>query len=279
MAWSIQGQPLCSRGGQTKVHSRRLPRCTPFVASLLVAATAGCAVDDRTLLAANASGGTSSNSGAGSSGLGNGFAAAPAQIDLPVCSYSTSTKVEPGCETLVSNAGFSADTSGWAEEPLSITIGWDEGDATGSDSSGSIAVINSMHGRKDGIAASGGTQCLAAVPGKIYDMAADVLIPDGQGSGYVPDDKKMELGEAPYVGRAGLSILFWPNDECSNTEQSLLPSFQTDLVEDVDAWSRVEGAAQAPDGAASMSVRVLTVKPFQEYNFKALFDNVLLRER
>jgi hypothetical protein len=271
MAWSIEGQPVCSRSELTKV-------CCPLAVALLVAVTAGCAVDDRTLLAANASGGSSS-SGGGSAGLGNGFSAGPTQIDLPVCSYSSTTDIEPECETLVRNAGFGADTSGWNEEPLSITIGWDAGDATGSDGSGSIAVINSMHGRKDGIAASGGTQCLPAVPGKIYDMAADVLIPDGQGLGYVPDDKKMELGEAPYVGRAGLSILFWPNDECSITDQSLLPSFQTNLVEDVDAWWRVEGAAQAPDGAVSMSVRVLTVKPFQEYNFKALFDNILLRER
>lgn len=211
--------------------------------------------------------------GSSGGGLGNGYSAGPSEIDLPDCSYSG--EVKPGCETMVKNAGFEADTTGWEEEPLSITIGWEQRDASGSDESGSIVVINSMFGKDsgvaEGIAASGGAQCLPAIPGSTYDMAADIFIPEGQGKGF-------EEGTV-YVGRAGLSILFWPNESCANTDRSLVPSYQTELVEEAAVWSRVEGAAEAPDNALSMSVRVLTVKPFEEYNFKALFDNVLLRER
>lgn len=240
--------------------------------SVVVLASLGCAVDDRTLLADNGTSGSGSGGSAGKAGsagsTGSNFAGVPGSVDLPVCSYSD--EVEPGCETMIANAGFGADTDGWKEEPLDIVIGWDEEDATGSEASGSIAVVNAVLGRADGISASGAAQCLPATPGTIYDMAADVFVPTGQGQGYE---------EKTYLGRAGLSILFWPNENCARTEQSLVPSFQTNLVELPDAWSRVEGSAKAPDLAKSMSVRVLTVKDFRQYTFKALFDNILVQER
>jgi hypothetical protein len=101
-------------------------------------------------------------------------------------------------------------------------------------------------------------------------MAGDLFIPEGQGDG-MP-------GGGPYVGEAGLSILFWPNTNCSDVEPTH-GSFQTDLVQKVGVWTHVEGGAIAPDAAKAMSLRVLTIKPFKQFKFQALFDNVLLRQR
>jgi hypothetical protein len=187
---------------------------------------------------------------------------------LPVCSYSRDATA-PGCDTIVSNAGFSKDARGWQAEPLAITVGWQQADADGSPDSGSISVLNSMHGTVDGIAPGAGMQCLAASAGEIFDMAGDIYVPDGQGDG---------LPGGPYVGKAGLSILFWPTENCADNLPSKGNS-QTELVQEVGAWTHVQGSAIAPDGTLSMSVRVLTVKPFKEFNFNALFDNVLLQRR
>lgn len=256
-----------------RLRDEQRPRVRAWAASsvaavcyaLLGATAQGCALDDRTLQPVSGSGaGADSGNGGAPVGLEE-----PPAVELPVCTYARN-QVEPGCETMVSNAGFETNIDGWLAEPLAITVGWDRSDATGDEASGSIAVVNSMHGRNDGFAPGGGRQCLPAEPGTVYDMAGDVFIPDGQGAGF---------GEGPFIGRAGLSILFWPNADCSNKDRSLNPSYQTNLVEGVEAWTRVSGSAVAPDGAASMSMRVLTIKPFYEYSFKALFDNVLLRKR
>jgi hypothetical protein len=212
--------------------------------------SAGCSLDTRTLGGAEL-GGTSGSSGSGAAGSGSQAGSRPS-IDLPVCSYSEAN-VEPGCESIVSNAGFAETIDPWAVEPLAIAAFWDEGDADGSADSGSISVINSMHGVNVGLASGGVLQCLPASPGQVFGMAGDVYIPEGQGEGL------------PAV-----------SENCSQTSPTSA-SFQTNLVQDTGTWTHVEGSAVAPDSAKSMSVRVLTVKSFKQFKFKAIFDNVLLQ--
>lgn len=248
-----------------------------MLCGLVLCCTAvGCALDTRTLTeevagsSMGGSGGSGSTAG-GSSSLPDD----PPDVELPKCSYAGEGPVEPGCETLVDNPGFgkSIQTDGWEAEPLKVEIQWNAMDAMGNEDSGSIAVINTLYGMSEGITpGGGGLQCLPATPGTIYDMAADIYIPPGQGAGSSKD-------EGPYVGVAGLSILFWPNDNCSLADRSLAPSYRSDLVETPDTWTRVEGDAVAPDNARSMAVRVRTVKPFQELSFTALFDNVFVQPR
>jgi len=242
----------------------------PLVCALTLAAcVTGCALDTRKLHEAEMNGagggaGGSSNTSSGS----HGGPKAPPPIDLPVCSYSDG--VMAGCESIVPNAGFRHGIEGWQAEPLAISVDWDARDADGSKDSGSISVTNSMDGKTDGLAPGGGMQCLPAAAGDIFDMAGDVYIPDGQSDG--------AAGAPSYIGEAGLSILFWPTSDCSETSPTKA-NFQTKLVEDPGSWTHVQGAALAPDSTAAMSVRVLTIKPFKQVIFRALFDNLLLKKR
>lgn len=228
----------------------------------------GCALDTRTLEAAAGSGNSAGS--AGNSSISGGNSKPPEPIELPVCAYGAGASVPAGCETIAENAGFTKDVEGWNPEAYSIKIGWEVSDAAAEPDSGSIAVTNTMFGTVDGLAPGAGTQCIPVTPGAVYDMAGDLYIPDGQGEG-MP-------GGGPYVGEAGLSILFWPNADCSDIEPTQ-GNFQTDLISRVGTWVHVEGAAVAPDAAKAMSLRVLTVKPFKQFKFQALFDNVLLRQR
>ncbi len=234
----------------------------------------GCGLDDRTLNGVD----SARLPGYGDGGAGDTISTAgasgthaPAPIDLPVCSYSDA-KVAPGCETLAANAGFSKDTDSWQQEPYSIKIEWDAGDAGGTSTSGSILVTNSLNNQYvNGLAPGGGTQCLSVVPNATYAMAGDVFIPEGQGAGL--------SGDGPYVGQAGLSILFWKGEGCQYETMPTLGRLQSNLVDEAGAWKHVEGSGVAPEGIGSMSIRLLTVKSYKEAQFQARFDNVLLQKR
>lgn len=242
------------------------------LAVLLIGALAtGCALDDRTLGEADSGHLDTGDGGAGDTGGGPATSGThqPEPIDLPICSYSDGA-VAPGCETLAANAGFSKDTAGWEQEPYSIKLEWDAGDAGGSSSSGSIVVTNSMDNTIDGLAPGAGMQCLDAEPLATYAMAGDVFVPEGQGAGLI--------GDGPYVGQAALSILFWRGRGCKDT-QPTLGRVQTNVIEEAGAWKHVQGSGVAPEGIGSMSIRLLTIKSFKEAKFQAKFDNVLLQKR
>jgi len=231
----------------------------------LFALCSGCALDTRALeLGSGAQAGD--GQGGSPSASSGGSVKPPDPIALPICTYGSEAK--PGCETVVENAGFSGNIEGWEAEPLAITVGWAQDDANQSVDSGSLSVINSMHSKSDGIAAGAGMQCLKTQAGQVYDMAGDILVPEGQGEGVNGD----------YVGQAGFSVMFWPNDDCASDGHSLT-NFRTALVDEPGAWRHVQGTALAPDGALSMSMRVLTIKSFKQFTFEARFDNVLLQQR
>lgn len=195
-------------------------------------------------------------------------------MDIPVCTYPTT---EPGCDSMIDNAGFADTIEPWAEEPLAITARWSKDDADGSKDSGSIIVINTMHGTTNGFAPGGAMLCLEASPGEVFGMAADVFIPKDQGDG-LPADEEMDLLGPPFVSQAGLGLLFWPTPDCSSSAATQ-GSFQTNLVEEAGKWQHVEGSAVAPSSAGSVSVRALTIKPFRQFAFEAHFDNVLVQRK
>ena len=255
--------------GQASICLVQRSCCALFVGVLVT----GCGLDTRTLNGADPQ--HLSGGGDGSAGDSSGTSTPnemqpPDSVKLPICSYSGG-QVTPGCETLAANPGFSRDTDGWQQEPYSIKIAWDAGDAGGNPTSGSIAVTNSMNNQMvDGLAPGGGMQCLGAVPGATYAMAGDVFIPDGQGAGLI--------GDGPYVGQAGLSILFWQGKDCQDSMPTL-GRVQSNLVVDAGAWEHVQGSGTAPEGIGSMSIRVLTIKSYKEASFQARFDNVLLQKK
>jgi hypothetical protein len=176
---------------------------------------------------------------------------------------------------MIDNAGFIGGIEPWTAEPLAITARWSKDDADGSDESGSIAVINTMHGSNSGFAPGGAMQCLTASPGEVFGMAADIFIPEEQGDGL---PAMGELPGPPFASQAGLGLLFWSTADCS-LASATQGSFQTNLVEEAGKWHHVEGSAVAPSSAVAVSVRALTIKPFRQFAFEAHFDNVLLQRK
>lgn len=242
----------------------------PVVALLACALLSACSLDTRTLETDDRHLNGNGGDGGGAPGPTYGGNDTPPDVDVPLCSYSKGL-VDGACESLAENPGFAKDADGWREEPYAIKLAWDASDASGMDGSGSLLVTNTMPGTTDGIAPGGGMQCLAAVPGAIYLMAADVFVPEGQGQSAVE-------GEGPYEGQAGLSLLFWQGKNCNDINPTL-GNAQTNLVKEPGKWQHVEGVAIAPEGVESLSIRVLTIKSFKELRFSARFDNVLLQSQ
>jgi len=231
------------------------------VGLLLAGTTVSCAIDSRQLSTANGAG---SSAAAGTSSLagdgGDGGAALPS---LPACDYGSG--VEGGCETLVANPGFSTDTAGWKAEDTTVAMAWRANDAGENSHSGSLSVVNSLYGTADGFASRAAAQCLPTQAGKTYGFGLDVFIPKGQGEGLEGSD---------YRASAGLSVIFYTSKNC---DEFTLDSASSELLQAEDRWTHREGRAVAPQGAQSMSVRLVTLKNFQEYSFEAYFDNVLVK--
>ena len=241
---------------------------TPLVAASFVVAlgAVSCSVDSRQLLAGSSGADASfGGSGVGSSSGGDtsegGEPNEPGP--LPVCDYGDG--VAAGCDTLVDNPGFTKDTFGWKPEDPTVTMTWSDSDSAANKKSGSMAVVNTLFGEADGTASRGAAQCLPTHAGQAYSFALDVFIPKGQGDG---------LDGGAYTGSAGLSVLFFTSNQCSDYT---LSSATSGVVDESDAWQHREGRAVTPEGAQSMLVRLVTFKNFREYSFEARFDNVLLR--
>ncbi|HYQ14416.1 MAG TPA: hypothetical protein VEQ58_01620 [Polyangiaceae bacterium] len=229
----------------------------------------GCGVDDRTLtVGASAAG--SSNSSAGTSAGGTASSSAGSggggstNVEIPLCVYDGEVSEE--CSTLVKNAGFGTDTVPW--KPQDGMLGaWEKNDATESDDSGSIRVVNLLHGTSNGFAPGAAVQCIRAEAGRSYDLGADVFITEGQGVG---------LEGGPYTGKAGIGVYFFSSGDCSGNS---IGNADAPLNDAAGAWIHGSTTAVAPEQTQSLSVRLNTLMPFRQFQFEALFDNVLVRER
>jgi hypothetical protein len=233
-------------------------------ASALAGLVVACSVDERTLLPGTSTAGTNGDSGGGSAILDAGSGDADASLTpLPVCNYSGA--VVPGCESLVSNPGFATDTAGWDAEIPSTTMSWNAMDEASDKDSGSLAVVNALSGSADGTADRGAAQCLPTTAGQAYGFAADVFVPEGQGAG---------IDGGTFDATAGVSVIFYPMAGCTGYS---LSSAISDVSSQSGVWAHHEGHATAPREAQSMLVRLDTLKNFQQIQFEADFDNVLVK--
>lgn len=228
---------------------------------------AACGVDDRTL-SSGETGGLNSQGGGSSSDSSDGGSAGAKPV--PVCVYSGSVVAE-GCDTLVSNPGFALNVADWVAEPVGVTEGWVQADASGDEDSGSLVVTNTNYSDEDdakaGVAGGGARQCLPINGGSAYDFTADIFIPEGQGAGFQGKN---------YTSTAMLSVFFYSSPGCQGQTVS---NFTSKAVQEVGKWIHVEGMPDAPKGTQSMAVRLATLKPFPQVMFQAEFDNVFVRER
>jgi hypothetical protein len=180
------------------------------------------------------------------------------------------TFVEPGCETLVKNPGFSSNVASWSAEPVGMTEGWQNSDATDDPDSGSLAIMNLNYKTEPeaSLGSNGGAarQCIPVSPLSVYDLAADVFIPMGQGMGF----------EGQYTSMATLSVFYYEGAECAGRS---LTNFTSSPVSQTDQWVHIEGSTIAPKESVSMAVRLATLKPFRQIMFSVYFDNVFVQER
>jgi hypothetical protein len=239
-----------------------------------VALLSGCSLDSRTLtLDPSATAGSGPTGGSMPSS--GGSSSTPMNVELPVCVYDES--VPPDCATLVTNAGFAEDIAGWAPED-GINATWDPKNASNAGGSGSLTLLNLRHGVSGGFASGATVQCLPVTQGKYYDLSADVFIDEGQGLGLDDDDACAlpPCSREGYEGLATLGVYFSDATDCSppTTGNIFSPS-----VGETGRWLHLEATGRAPEQAQSMAVRLDTLKPFRQYFFTVLYDNVFVRER
>jgi len=260
------------------LHSRdraesRMGRSAParvLLVSLVMTASA-CGVDDRTLLTSGAlgsSGGAPADGAGGRFGVPSNSDAGSNEQPLPVCVY-LGDAVAAGCETIVRNPGFTSNIASWSAEPVGISEGWLDADASDNHHSGSLVVLNLNYktdeSAKDGINGGAARQCVSVTAGTTYDLAADVFVPMGQGAGF----------EGSYTGVATLSVFYYTDAAC---EGRTLSNYTSMPVMQTDTWVHVTGSTTAPKESQSMVVRLATLKPFRQVQFEAHFDNVFVRE-
>jgi hypothetical protein len=243
--------------------TREYARIGLAASALVLVVVVACSVDDRRLIEGDT--GAIGTSGAASIELDAGADADAdaALAPLPICDYGV--VVDAGCDTLVSNPGFAKDTAGWDAEMPSVSMTWNSSDATASKDSGSLSVVNALSGSANGFADRGAAQCLPATPGQAYGFAGDIFIPQGQGAG---------LDSGTFDASAELTIIFYTMPGCAGYSTS---GGISDVSTDAGAWAHREGHAVAPHDAQSMSVRLTTLKNFQQFTFEAHFDNVLVK--
>jgi len=250
-----------------RASNRMLDRraCSSLGGAVFLLLVLGCSLDTRHFIKDELAGGSGNPSpGVAGEPVSNGGSASLASLPDD-CDYSKDARSE--CQSLAENPGFAVDAAGWNAEMGPLTVAWNSKDATDDAASGSLSLTNAFFGEADGPIALGAFQCLPATAGKTYAIAGDVFVPKGQGAGF---------DGGTYTAGAGFSIIFKDDAECQG---HTLGSFSSDTVDETETWTHREATGAAPRSAASMNVRLITLKNFREFKFEAWFDNVLVRTR
>jgi hypothetical protein len=235
----------------------------------LLLLVAGCPVDDRefepldpsdpvVITGGRAFGGRTSTGGSpsGTAGDPNSEAGAGGSTQAPrTCPDLDENGVEDCAETLVANGDFSFGISLWKPEP-DVVIQSSQMDASENSPPGSLSVSSVRTFDSDALVEVGASQCIA-LPGEgEYAFFSQLFIAEEQDS-----------------GSARLAALFFESDNCTG---QAIGSFDSDAVTDTGEWIIAGGIAEAPELSASVSIRLMTSKPFQQETLEVLFDDVSL---
>jgi hypothetical protein len=193
-------------------------------------------------------GGRTTTSGAGGADFGAGG-----------CGDLDDDALQDCAQTLVDNWRFDSGATSWKADAGAVQQ-WDARNARPDQaSSGSLLVRSTRVAQGEGFVQGGSGQCLPALGGAAFLMAARAFIPQGQGE-----------------GSAALSIWFYGADDCADY---LLSSATLQTVAGTDDWTTLSGKTTTPPATRSIYVRLVVNKPFSQPSFEALFDDVLLREQ
>ncbi len=191
-----------------------------------------------------------------SGGAGNSAGAGGAPFDSP-CGDIDHNAVDDCAETLLLDSRFDADPPHWVPG-ANLIQAWDGRDARAKPGSGSILVTNQTPiAAVDAWVLAGTDQCIPVTERVKYELAARVMIPDGQG-----------------LGGAGLNLYAYTGDACSGI---FLSGLATGLTVQRGGWAVVEGQLEMPLAARSVLVRLAVSKPFSQDKLSALFDDILMR--
>lgn len=235
--------------------------CTPARAAVVALALlrfTACGLDERSLAERTVYASGNGHPEGGAAG------AAAELLPVPECSYSTAGESSE-CASLIANPGFARNIDGWALEPRAVQARWDAQDAAGAKKSGSIIVTNALTGDDEGSSPGGVFQCFTVEPGQHVQYAADIMIPEGQGSG---------AGGQTYTAYAGLSLFYYNNDNC---EIPTVGNVTSQLLEAPGQWQHISGQNEVPLEIHSVAYRLIVVKPHPQDPFDVHFDNVLAR--
>lgn len=209
-------------------------------------------------------GGFAGDAGSGGEAGGEPVAGPEGVIENCTCSGSTTcpdldvNNVADCDETLLQNAHFEKDARAWTEDP-GLELAWTAADAANSATSGALAVENQTETDLTGSIMAGAHQCVPISGGKIYELAAQVLLP-----------------AEPIEGTSGgMQVVFYSDESCAG---KVLDSVTSNLVAVTPSWKAVKLTQRAPTTCRSARVRLVSIKSFRQAPTKILFDNVLARE-
>jgi len=93
-------------------------------------------------------------------------------------------------------------------------------------------------------------------------------------SAYEADAELLVPGAQPTVGTAGLELDFFASPDCSG---DTLDERASDTTGVANTWELLSLQVDTPEGSRSVSVRLVTAKPFAAPPFTALFDDILVK--
>ena len=164
-------------------------------------------------------------------------------------------------ETIVVNADFKQDTSGWTAE-MDASLSWVNDSAAGDSPSGSALVASTgvIDANASGAALRDASQCVPITSKQLVTAYANAFVEAGQDS----------------QGVAEIDVFFFDAEDCGGT---FTGSFSTPQPTDgaVGSWITLRAGAVSSDTAKSALVKLAISKPFRAAAFRARFDNVLVK--
>jgi len=249
-----------------------------FLAVTAALTMSGCSGDVRPLhlsvtldAAAPALGGSPDGSAAGitiardsgkvdySSFLDSGRGEDAGLADQGPCVHTDLDGTKDCTNTLSSNSDFNQSLAGWSATS-NAAVRWVPLDVQGASGSGSMAVKNVEQGDFDGETEAAATQCLTATPGSRYSYEAWTFIKHGQ----------------PF-GNAQLDVWLFDQPNCA-AAVSNNGAYALNSLDATDHWNLLRGGLTIPPTVHSMSVRLVSRKPYRNDSVEVLFDAVRVQK-
>ena len=199
-------------------------------------------------------GGLGAMGGTLNGGGGNGGANTSGAFATGGCGDVDHDEIDDCSVNLVQNSNFDSNVTPWSSGE------WNSSNAQGASASGSLLVLNDLPVVADtGFNLKAAEQCIQVTGDLTYRVAAQVLIPPGQGAGF-----------------GGINLWIFANDGCKGTYVTGLSPAMTQTT---NSWTQLDARFKMPTAARSMVVRLAATRPFAQEKLKVLFDDILVKRQ